>query len=240
MLSSWFCRQQKANSQKRLSPFFFLAPLLLCIPAVVFSQQTWTRTYGGSQYDEGKAVKQTSDGGYIIAGTTNSFGAGFQDVYLIKTDSLGNMIWSKTYGDSSSEGGNSLDITLDGGYIIAGYKNYGGYSSFYIIRVDSLGDTLWTRSYGPATREGAQCVRQTEDQSYILVGTALGGIYLLKVDAQGDTLWSKIIIGAMGPWGNAVVQTSDRGYAITGSDSDTHTGWVILVENRLLRECRMA
>jgi hypothetical protein len=103
-----------------------------------------------------------------------------------------------------------------------------------------LGDTLWTRSYGPATREGAQCVRQTEDQSYILVGTALGGIYLLKVDAQGDTLWSKIIIGAMGPWGNAVVQTSDRGYAITGSDSDTHTGWAILVENRLLRECRMA
>jgi len=230
MLWSWFCRQLTADSRKRLLLFFSLAPLLLCIPAVVFSQQTWTRTYGGSQYDEGKAVKQTSDGGYIIAGTTNSFGAGFQDVYLIKTDSLGNLIWSKTYGDSSSEGGNSLDITLDGGYIIAGYKGYLGNSLFYLIRADSLGDTLWTRTYGPATRGGAQCVRQTEDQGFIMVGSALDAIYFLKVDAQGDTLWSKIISVGIGASGNAVIQTSDKGYAITGSAADTHTGYVILVK----------
>ncbi|MEA3310925.1 MAG: hypothetical protein U9Q76_01765, partial [candidate division WOR-3 bacterium] len=100
--------------------------LFFSVPA-----QAWERTYGGNGDDEGRSVQQTSDGGYIIAGETYSFGAGGYDVYLIKTDASGDTIWTRTYGGSKDDRGRSVQETSDGGYIIAGWTNSFAYANVY-------------------------------------------------------------------------------------------------------------
>jgi hypothetical protein len=102
----------------------------------------WSKTYGGTDTDVGYSVVQTSDGGYAIAGYTLSFGAGGSDVYLVKTDSLGNMVWSKTFGGTGADHAYSVVQTADGGYAITGYTysfGAGGYD-VYLVKTDVYGD----------------------------------------------------------------------------------------------------
>ncbi len=114
----------------------------------------WTQTYGGSSNDYGYSVQQTSDGGYIIAGYTSSYGAGYYDIYLIKTDGSGNQVWSQTLGGISSDYGKSIQETSDGGYIITGFtESYGaGFNDVYLIRLGTEGSypdvTITLTPYG--------------------------------------------------------------------------------------------
>jgi len=196
----------------------------ICLTSIASAQTSWWRTYGGSGDDVGNSVQQTTDGGYIIAGYTSFLGAGGQDVYVIKTDASGDTLWTKTYGGTRNDEGNSVQQTTDGGYVIVGWTiSLGaGLADVYLVKTDSLGDTLWTRTYGGTSYDEGFSVQQTTDGGYIITGCTYSfgagryDIYLVKTNAQGDTLWTRTYGGTGIDWGYSVQQTTDGGYTITG------------------------
>jgi hypothetical protein len=154
----------------------------------------WTKTYGLLLNDIGYSVQQTTDGGYIIAGETFSFGTGSSDVYLVKTDTLGNTLWTRTYGGTDWDGQPSVQQTTDGGYIIAGetFSFGSGSGDVYLVKTDTLGDTLWTRTYGGTDDDDGYSVQQTSDSGYIIAGhtksfgAGSNDVYLIKTSVEGE------------------------------------------------------
>ena len=195
--------------------------LLASVPA--HSMITFERTYGGISWDWGNSVQQTSDGGYIVVGESESFGAGLWDFYLVKTDSMGTVIWDTTYGGSLDDASYSVQQTLDGGYIVSGFtESFGaGYWDVYLVKTDSLGNLMWDATYGDSSSyEIGSSVQQTSDGGYIVVGRTMGpsgtNVYLVKADSLGDTLWTRTYGDSLYQSGYSVIQTQDGGYIIAG------------------------
>ncbi len=150
----------------------------------------WTKSYDNSQADIGNAVEQTSDGGFIVVGNTWNITFGKYNIYLIKAKSNGDTIWTKMFGGANEIGGNAVQQTKEGGYIVAGRIVNGIplQADAYLLKTDSMGDTLWSRQYGGSSAQEASYVRQTKDGGYILCGSSSainGGIYLIKTDSMG-------------------------------------------------------
>ncbi|MEA3357598.1 MAG: hypothetical protein U9Q67_04150, partial [Patescibacteria group bacterium] len=175
----------------------------------------WSRTFGGSGDDEAYSVQQTSDGGYIIAGYTESFGPGDIDFYLVKTDSQGMEEWSKTYGGDVNSVAYSVQQTSDGGYIVAG-TTYGQWArdNLYLVKMDLQGGEKWSKIYA----EYEFCsIQQTFDGGYIVAGYRGIVSHLTKVDSQGSTEWTE---DYRMPNGRLLLKsirrTSDGGYILLG------------------------
>ena len=189
----------------------------------------WTRTYGGTDQDVAFSVQQTQDGGYVVVGATKSMGDSKGDVYLIKTDSQGDTLWTKTYGDSLPDAGHSIRQTSDGGYIITGMANYTNpplTGDLYLVRTNAQGDALWARTYGsPGVWDQGESVQETSDGGYIVAGTAayspyaLGfdRTYLVRTNSQGDSLWTRTYVHRDRSRGSSVSQTYDGGYVVVGT-----------------------
>jgi len=201
---------------------------------------TWIKTYGGSKTDYLYCVEQTSDGGYISTGWTSSFSPSYEDVYLIRTNSSGDTLWTKTYGGTESDIGRSVKQTTDGGYIIAGWtRSFGGGSNdVYLIKTDNIGNILWTKTYGGVYNEEGHSVLQTLDGGYIIAGfkQIISGnfdVWLLRTDASGNILWTKTIGGSGDDRARSLQRTSDGGYILTGWTSSFGAGfidiWVIKI-----------
>jgi len=192
----------------------------------------WTKTIGGPDNERVNSLIQTSDGGYAIAGATESFGAGERDVYVVKLDTNGNLQWTKTIGGPESDGGNSLIQTSDGGYAIAGYtKSFGaGEWDVCVVKLDAHGNLQWTKTIGgPADEIGISLI-QTPDGGYVIAGytRSFGAgewdVYVVKLDAHGNLQWTKTIGGPADEIGISLIQTSDGGYAIAGATESFGAG----------------
>ncbi|NQS98339.1 MAG: hypothetical protein HQ591_07790, partial [candidate division Zixibacteria bacterium] len=193
--------------------------------------EIWYQTFGGSCPDYGESVQQTDDGGYVIAGYTWSYGAGYSDIYLIKTDASGNETWYQTFGGSLLDYGRSVQQTSDGGYIIAGYT-YFYWPNFdvYLIKTDASGNETWYQTLGGSFPDDGYSVQQTSDGGYIIVGETesfgAGGsdVYLIKTDASGNEQWSQTFGGSGWDYGESVKQTIDGGYIIAGRTNSYGAG----------------
>ncbi|MCH8331282.1 MAG: hypothetical protein IH946_07855, partial [Bacteroidetes bacterium] len=193
---------------------------LITLAGISNAQHLFEQALGGTNDEEGRSVVQTDDDGFLFLGSTESFGAGLNDIYLVRLDQLGDTIWTRTYGGTDDDLGHYISSTNDGGYIVTGStSSFGaGSSDCYLLRLDSLGDTLWTRTYGYSTLDDyGTSVQQTTDEGYIITGNkGGGGVYLVKTDSLGDTLWTKTYGGTSTDEGHCVQQTTDGGYIITG------------------------
>jgi len=199
----------------------------VCLVSFASAQTNWIRTYGGQDNDRGFSVQQTSDGGYIVAGYTSSYGAGRRDVYLIRTNSRGDTLWSRAFGGRNDDVGYSVQQTTDGGFIVAGYTRSGfdtSYSAVYLIKTNAQGDTVWTRTYGADFGDAAAySIALTSDGGYVIAGATrspdsiITDVWLLRTNASGDTLWTRTYGGPRGAGGRAVQVTADGGYIVAGS-----------------------
>jgi len=188
-------------------------------------KEQWDRVFGGSDEDVGYSVRQTRDGGYIVTGTTRSYGIGEERLWLLKTDSKGRKEWDRTFGgfvSSSGDGGWSVDETNDG-YIVTGYtRSYGaGGKDLWLIKTDTLGVEQWQKTFGGSKDDVGMSVARAQDGGYIVAGrTASFGlgdddIWLLKVDSNGKEQWNRTYGEQKDDVCFQVVCLED-GYALTG------------------------
>jgi hypothetical protein len=184
----------------------------------------WTQTYGGSAADVGYALRITSDGNWIVTGSTQSFGAGKSDVWLLQTDAQGNMLFSKTFGGTDDDEGNAIIQTSDGGFLIVGNtRSFGaGGSDVWLIKTDANGQKIWDRTVGGPQDDLGLAVCEASDGFLLTGATASFGnggydLYLCKTDFSGNVLWQKTFGGALDEKGYAIVRQNDGTIAICGS-----------------------
>jgi len=194
--------------------------------------EVWSQTFGGIYNDGGWSLQQTAEGGYIIAGQTESYGAGSDDVYLIKTDGQGNEVWSQTFGGNYSDAAYGMQQTADGGYIIGGgtYSYGGGGWDVYLIKTDGQGNEVWSQTFGGSSDDWGYSVQQTTEGGYIITGrtasygTGSEDVYLIKTDESGNEVWLQTFGGSGNDYGESVRQIADGGYFIAGVAESYGTG----------------
>ncbi len=191
-------------------------------------------TAEGNSYDQVNGL-QTSDGGYLLAGTTDIFGAGADDVILLKFDVLGRLLWAKTVGGTENDSAHSVQETSDGSYILTGYtESYGaGMADVLLLKINSSGDLIWVKTAGGAYYDMALSVQETADGGYIAAGTDMTTtgrqMILLKFDSSGTLEWN-VSAGELGmdpqTIAQSVQQTADGGYIVTGSTNAFAAGYL--------------
>ena len=210
----------------------------------------WQKTFGGSDVDVAKSIRQTTDGGYIVAGHTFSTDGnvtglhGVDDYWMLKLNSSGNLSWQKCLGGSSNEEANAIQQTKDGGYIIAGWStsndgnvtnHHGnnGADDYWIVKTDASGNIVWQNSFGGTNDDDALSVVQTFDKGYAIGGWARstdgtvtgnhGGedYWLIKLNTNGKLQWQKTYGGSAYDDATSVVQTKDSGFVIAGKSNST-------------------
>lgn len=232
---------------------FFLVLILFSlvsdIAAAEAPAEQWNRSFGGDDKDNSRCVEQTSDGGYIVAGTTDSYGKGSNgksDAWLIKLDKNGNTEWNKTYGEIYAEWGFLTKQTPDGGYVLSGYTFPHGYDQSYLVKTDKDGNEIWSKIseeiihedylhyVAERTRDGGYIVGDTVeyeipdyDKYELFIDT---DIRLTKYDTNGNQQWNNTFGNKnnseiVETWSCPVRQTPDCGYIVAGTIDSNETNF---------------
>ena len=228
------------STNKSLTLFSFFSLLLLLglifSPIVVtFGQESeiWVKTFGGTNNEDFSKVLLASDGGYVLAGDTASFGAGEKDVWLIKTDSNGNIQWNKTYGGAANDDVQFI-ISENDAYVIVGrtYSFGEGDADLWLIKTDLNGNMIWNQTYGGPGTEWAFSIVKTSDDGYVLLGrtNSFGqgdnDFWLVKTDSNGVLEWNRTIGDSGDDRGRFLVNTSDGGFLLLGWTNSYGSGEV--------------
>ena len=206
----------------------------------------WQKSLGGNGYDNSRCIQQTTDGGYIVAGYSNSLNGdltinhGNNDYWIVKLDATGTLLWQKSFGGSGDDRAYYIQQTSDGGYIVAGSNdstngdvtgNHGG-SDAWIIKLDATGTLMWQKSFGNTGVDAARCILQTTDGGYIFSGyRALtnsetnvnhGGkeAWIVKLDTTGTEEWQKLYGGSGYDEAVYIKQANDGSYILAGDTSN--------------------
>ena len=183
----------------------------------------WQKTYGGSSADSASSIIATADGGYVVAGNTESFGAGDDDAWVLRLDAAGNVLWQKVYGGRRYDITLSLVATADGGYAVAGYtESFGDSTDVWLLKLDAGGNVQWQRTYGGSSTDWAFSLVATTG-GYAIAGRTYsfadpngGDLWVLKLDPAGDMQWQKTYGGSSLDQADSLIATTDGGYAVAG------------------------
>ena len=191
----------------------------------------WSRTFGGRDGDACTSIIQTADGGFVLAGLTESFGAGSYDFWLIKTNPDGDSLWSRTFGGRENDVCRSIIQTADGGFVLAGLSESFGAGSYdiWLIKTNPDGDSLWSHTFGGRDDDRCYSLIQMADGGFALAGrTASFGVgtdfWLVRTNENGDSLWSRSFGGENYETCASAIQTSDGGLAMAGITSSFGVG----------------
>ncbi len=216
----------------------------------------WQKTIGGNNYDELSSIRQTTDGGYILGGFSNSNISGEKtensrgdfDYWIVKIDAIGNIQWQKTIGGSENDYHYSVQQTLEGGYILGGWsqsnisgektENSRGLRDYWIVKIDSNGNIQWQKTIGGNGSEFLQSIQQTIDGGFILGGWSESNVsgdktensrgyddyWVVKTDSTGNIQWQKTFGGSWDDWLYAIQQTTDGGYLMGGMSLSSISG----------------
>jgi hypothetical protein len=207
----------------------------------------WKQTFRGSRNDYADCIAQTAEGGFVLAVSSLSRDGNFEwnngdegIFWLIKLDRNGTLQWKKNFGGSGEDALQSLSITQDGGYVIAGsssskdgdFKENYGFEDFLIMTFDSNGNLKWKKSYGGILSDRGKCIKQTADGDYIICGetssigndvemnNGLNDYWIIKLNEKGNLLWQKSLGGSGNDHAQFIQQVTDGGFVVAGySDS---------------------
>lgn len=206
-----------------------LTIICFLITAQTFSQTNpngwdtaWVSSFGGSDADYGRDIKETSDKGFIIVGTSSTFGSGNTSFYLIKTDSLGKHEWSKSIGSTENDVAYSVEIASDTGYYLSGSSNWNFNSGYdgYLIKTNKKGEVLWSKNYGGSDWDFFYNSCLMPDGGLLFCGETYSGsqggsdYYIVRTNPNGDTLWTKTFGGKENDIFYSIEQKFNRIYVI--------------------------
>ena len=226
---------------KKLALFSIFILISINIYAQVPGIQ-WKKCLGGTGDDRANYIKQTSDGGFIIAGQTNSNNGdvsgnhGGYDSWIVKLSNSGDIEWKKCLGGNGTDVSTSIQQTNDGGFIVAGYTssndsnvsgNHGGYD-YWIVKLSNSGDIEWQKCLGGENDDRANSIQQTNDGGYIVAGRSASiygdvsgnhcgyDYWIVKLNSLGDIEWQKCLGGNGPEVSTSIQQTNDGGYIVAG------------------------
>jgi hypothetical protein len=230
----------------KVNVMVFVLIVLSC--SVLFGQETWVKTFGGTKDDLCHSITSTPDGGFILTGDFGSndgdfkgMNKGGQDIFVIKLDSRGIVQWKKTFGGTGWDGGGSITTTPDGGFVLIGfaYPNDGdftgmnkGVGNIFVIKLNSRGEVEWKKVFGGSGYDVGYSITTTPDGGITLTGTfssndgdfegmnkGIVDILVINLDSRGDVQWKKSFGGTYEDYGHTITTTPDGGYVLSGTTS---------------------